>query len=117
MYNDKVILAFVTYTRTVDLMNATGLSKQTIVKYKKDEKLKKLVDDYRGQILRESLTKMQMEVKKNVETLVKIRDDDETPPQAKINACNSLMSHCKDWTIAIDVLNRLQALESSIDES
>ena len=110
-YTELVITAFATYTKTVDLMNVTGLSKQTIVNYKKDKKLLKLAEERRLQIVRQATYKMQSELTKCVDTLVSIRDNEENNPQIRVYACNCIMNHCKDWTLSVDVLDRLQALE------
>ena len=115
-YSEIVITAFATYTRNIDLMKATGLSKSTIVKYKKDRKLLELAAERRLQVVRESVYKMQSELTKCVETLVKIRDNEEVNSQIRIYACNCIMNQCKDWTMSIDVLERLQALEEIAKE-
>ena len=116
-YSELIINAFATYTRTIDLANATQLSRQTIIKYKKDEELQKLADERRMQVVKESVYKMQSELTKCVDTLVKIRDDEENNAQVRIYACNCIMNHCKEWTLSIDVLDRLQALEALQNKS
>ena len=110
-YSEVVITAFATYTRTIDLMTATGLCKTTIIKYKKDKRLLELATERRLQVVKESVFKMQSELTKCVDTLVRIRDDEEINPQIRVYACNCIMNQCKDWTMSIDVLDRLKALE------
>lgn len=110
-YSDELIMAFVTYTRTVDLMRVTGLSKQTIVKYKHSKALQTVVNEHRQEIISTCVRKLQTQLTKCVDTLASIRDDTNNNAQTRINACNSLMNHCRDWTLTCDVLDRLQALE------
>lgn len=110
-YSEVVITAFATYTRTVDLMKATGLSKSTIVKYKNDSHLRELAEERRLQVVKESVYKMQSELTKCVDTLVEIRDNTENNPQIRVYACNCIMNHCRDWTLSVDVMERIEALE------
>lgn len=110
-YSEVIISAFAVYTRTVDLMKATGLSKATIVKYKKDTRLMELAEERRLQVVKESVYKMQSELTKCIDTLVALRDSPEVNPQVRVSACNSIMNHCRDFTLSVDVIERLEALE------
>lgn len=110
-YSEIVINAFTLYTRTTDLITATGLCKSTIVKYKKDNELLKIVNERRGQVIKGAVYKMQSELVKTVDTLVSIRDNEEVNAQTRAYVCNLLLSHCRDWTQSVDILERLEALE------
>ncbi len=110
-YSERVITAFATYTKTVDLVKATGLSKSTIVRYKKDSHLLELAEERRLQVVKESVYKMQSELTRCVDTLVQIRDSAEVNPQIRVYACNCIMNHCRDWTLSVDVMERVEALE------
>ena len=110
-YSEVIISAFATYTKTVDLMAATGLSKTTIVRYKKDSHLMELARERRLLVVKEAVYKMQSEVMKCVDTLVEIRDDTSVNPQIRMYACNSIMNQCKDFTMSVDVIERIEALE------
>ncbi|SFB86903.1 hypothetical protein [Butyrivibrio sp. YAB3001] len=116
-YSEIVIAAFATFTKTVDLMNATGLSKSTIVKYKKDEQLKGLAQERRQQIVKESVYKLQSELTKCVDVLAKIRDDTSINPQVRVYACNSIMSHWKEFTLTVDLIERIERLEQIENEN
>ena len=110
-YSEKVITAFAIYQKTSDLVKVTGLSRSTIVRYKKDESLLKLATERRLQAVKQSVYKMQSELFKCVEVLSGIRDNTEARPEVRVLACNSIMNQCKDWTLSVDVLERLEALE------
>lgn len=110
-YSELVITAFATFTKTSDLMKATGLSRTTIVRYRKDSELMELAEERRLEVVKESVYKMQSELTKCVDTLVQIRDDTEVNPQIRVYACNCIMNHCRDWTLSVDVLQRVEALE------
>lgn len=110
-YSEKVITAFALYSKTSDLIKETGLSRSSVVRYKKDKELLRLAEERRLQAVRQSLHKMQFELLKSVEVLTEIRDNEKTAPQVRVLACNSLLNQCKDWTLSVDVLERLEALE------
>ena len=110
-YSEIVINAFTLYTRTIDLMNVTGLSRSTIVKYKKDNGLLRLVNERRGEVIKEAGYNMQSELTKTVKTLVSIRDNEEVNAQTRAYVCNLLLTHCREWTQSVDIIERLEALE------
>lgn len=112
-YSELVITAFATYTKTVDLVSVTGLARSTIVKYKKDKELQRLADERRLQVVRESVYKMQAELTKCVDTLIKIRDNEENNPQIRVYACNCIMNHCRDWTLSVDVMKQIEELKTA----
>ncbi len=112
-YSEIVITAFATYRKTVDLMNATGLSRTTIGKYKKDGELMALADARRVEIVRESVDRMRNEMLKSVEALAEIRDDKEVNPQTRAYSANSLLTHAKDWITTVEILARVEALEQA----
>lgn len=115
-YSDKIINAFTLYTRTVDLVNATGLSKQTIIKYKKDPGLQSIISDIRQQTLRDTVNRLHNELYKSIDTLAKIRDNEEVNAQTRVYCANCLINHCKEWTLAVDVIDRLENLEELTKE-
>ena len=110
-YSEVVISAFATYTKTTDLVKATGLSKNTIVRYKKDTHLMEIANERRCQIVKGSVYKMQGMLSKCVDTFERIIDDPDVNPQTKVYAINSLMNHCREFTLTVDIIERLEALE------
>lgn len=116
-YSEVVISAFAIYQKTTDIMKATGLSKTTVCKYKKDSHLLELAEERRLQIVKESVYKMQSELTKCVDTLIEIRDNTENNPQIRVYACNCILNHCRDWTLSVDVMERVEALERISEEN
>lgn len=116
-YSEVVINAFATYTKTVDLIQATGLSKGTICKYKRDSELMKLAQERRNQVVKEAVYKMQSELTKSVDVLVSIRDNEDVNAQTRAYVCNLLLNHCRDWTLSVDILERVEALEKAGDNT
>lgn len=110
-YSELVITAFATFTKISDLMSVTGLSRSTIIRYKKDDHLKELAEERRLQVVKEAVYKMQSELTKCVDTLVQIRDDTSVNPQIRVTACNCILNHCRDWTLSVDIMERVEALE------
>ena len=113
-YSEIVISAFAAFTKTIDLMKATGLSRPTINKYKKDSHLMELAAERRSQVVKEAVYKMQTELTKCIDTLAQIRDDKTNNPQIRAYACNCIMNHCKGWTVTLDITERVEALEKEV---
>lgn len=115
-YSELIINSFAMYTRTVDLMRETGLCKNTICQYKKDKRLLELANERRLQVVKESVYKMQSELTKSVEVLASLRDNEEVNAQTRAYCCNLLLNHCRDWTLSVDLLERVEALEKAQNE-
>lgn len=116
-YSEKIITAFAMYRKTSDLVRETGLSRGTVLKYRKDKELIALANERRLDIISGAVFKMQSELTKCVDMLVMIRDDPEINPQIRVHACNALMNHCREWTLTADVIARVEALERTLIEA
>lgn len=114
-YSEKLIQSFLQYDKIVDIMKATGLSRSTIMRYRDSLDFQKVLSDRRTAYVEAAVTKMQSFMCEGVETLQKIIRDEEVSAQTKVNAVQILFAQCKSWTETVDILKRLEALESSGD--
>lgn len=110
--DERVISAFLTNYRAVDIMAETGLSKSTVYKLRNNQAFQKVIKERKEAILKSSVNKMQSYLTKDVEILQKIIEDPETSPQVKINGIRVLMEQLRDWTMTTDIIKRLEALEN-----
>ncbi len=115
-YGEKIITAFAIYHRTVDLMKATGLSKGTVVKYKKDSELMELAGQRRKEMLQTAVHKMEHELYNTVQTLCRIRDDKSVNPQVRVSASNTLLNHFHSLKVTLEFEDRIEALEKAEEE-
>ena len=114
--DERVISAFLTNYRAVDIMKETGLSKSTVYKLRNNQVFQKVIKERKQAILKTAVNKMQSYLTKDVEILQEIIEDPETSPQVKINGIRVLMEQLRDWTMTTDILKRLEALENPSED-
>ena len=111
-YGENVIQAFLMYSKNQDIANAIGKSIRMVQNYKNDPELQKIVSERRIEYVKTSVSKMQCSMNHAVDVLNQIIDDPDTSSQTKVNAINILFNQCRDWTQGVDVLERIQRIES-----
>ena len=114
--DERVISAFLTNYRAVDIMKETGLSKSTVYKLRNNQAFQKDIKERKQAILKTAVNKMQSYLTKDVEILQEIIEDPETSPQVKINGLRVLMEQLRDWTMTTDIIKRLEALENPSED-
>lgn len=114
--DERVISAFLTNYRAVDIMKETGLSKSTVYKLRNNQVFQKVIKERKQAILKTAVNKMQSYLTKDVEILQEIIEDPETSPQVKINGIRVLMEQLRDWTMTTDIIKRLEALENPSED-
>ena len=114
--DERVISAFLTNYRAVDIMKETGLSKSTVYKLRNNQAFQKVIKERKQAILKTAVNKMQGYLTKDVEILQEIIEDPETSPQVKINGIRVLMEQLRDWTMTTDIIKRLEALENPSED-
>ena len=114
--DERVISAFLTNYRAVDIMAETGLSKSTVYKLRNNQAFQKVIKERKQAILKTAVNKMKSYLTKDVEILQEIIEDPETSPQVKINGIRVLMEQLRDWTMTTDIIKRLEALENPSED-
>lgn len=112
-YSETVINAFLRYDKLSDVARETGLSWNTVAKYRNDPYLQELLENRRMEIIKSSVNKMQGSMNECVDVLQTIIRDKEVSPQTRINAVQIMFNQCKAWTEVTDILERLKALENA----
>lgn len=110
--DERVISAFLTNFRMVDVMKATGLSKKTCYKIRNDPNFQKVIRERKEAILKTAVNKMQSYMLSDAEALQAIIEDPETPRQVRINAINTKWTHMKEWTTTTDLMKKLEDLQN-----
>ena len=114
--DERVISAFLTNYRAVDIMKETGLSKSTVYKLRNNQVFQKVIKERKQAILKTAVNKMQSYLTKDVEILQEIIEDPETSPRVMINGIRVLMEQLRDWTMTTDIIKRLEALENPSED-
>ena len=112
-YSETMIEAFLKYDKIVDIMKATNLSRGTIDKYRKDEEFQRVLPERKAIFVEAAVTKMQASLSEGADTLQRIINNENVPPQVRVNAIQVLFSQCRSWTETADILKRLEALEQA----
>lgn len=112
-YNEKLIEAFLTEYKVIDIVRITGLSKTTIYKYKNDPAFQAVLTERRSAMVSSAVDRMTQYMNENVEALQSVIRDPETSAQTKVNAIQVMMNQLQSWTTTTDILRRLQALEDA----
>ena len=95
---------------------ACGLSlRQFYTRTGKPEFQSKL-SEARGRVLEGACDALQARVSEAVETLTSVMRDKETPPQTRVNACNSILTNALRMTEQLEILKRVEALEAALQE-
>ncbi len=112
-YSETVIAAFLKYDKLSDIIKETGLSRNTVAKYRDDPLLQEILANRRMEIIRSSVNKMQDSMNECVDVLQTIIRDKEVSAQTRVNAVQIMLNQCKVWTETTDILTRLKALENA----
>ena len=110
--DERVISAFLTNFRMVDVIRETGLSKKTCYKIRNDPNFQKVIRERKEAILKTAVNKMQSYMLSDAEALQAILQDPETPRQVRINAINTKWTHMKEWTTTTDIMKKLEDLQN-----
>lgn len=112
-YPESWIIAFMRFYKPIDIQREAGISRSKYYKLKDDKDFMRAVTVRRKDIIAEAVMKMESYLSQDVETLQGIIESDETSPQVKINAINTLMSQLSQWKDNTELLERIQALEDA----
>lgn len=112
-YDERVISAFLTNYRTVDIIRQSGLSKTTVYKYKNDPSFQKILQKRKEDILKATVNRMQDRLIKDLDVLDTIIDNEETADQVRVNAINTKWNHLREWITTTEIISRLDSLEKS----
>lgn len=111
-YPERIVSAFLTNYRMSDVIRDAGISKTTAYKYKNDPEFQNYLRLRKSQILTEVVDRMKARMLKDLDRLDSVIDDPKSSGQVVINAIHTKWSHMREWTTTVDIINRLEALES-----
>ncbi len=115
-YTENIIEAFLEHDKISEIMRITGLSRNTLTRYRDDPQFQDILNQRRVQIIRRSVQKMQQSLSDCVNVLNRIINDETISPQIRVNAIQTMLSQCKTWTETADLAERIAALERRSDE-
>lgn len=96
--------------------NRAGISPNTATKYMKDTTFRAELDRRRNECLDDTVRFLQANLAMCGEALIGIIENEETPPQTKINAINTVFTNFRAMYETLDIANRLAQLEKLIEK-
>lgn len=86
---------------------------RTLYERMKKPAFKALYTRAKAEILRTATAKLQGNLCKAIDTLVKVMEDEDTAPQIKINSAVSILQYAARFTETTDIIERLEAIEEA----
>ena len=108
---DAFLIAMLEATTTKEAWEMAGINRNTAYNYLKDEEFKKELQARRGEVLRDSIHHLQMNLSTCTRVLMEIVTDAGTPASVKVQAINSVFSNYKNLTETIELRERIEKLE------
>lgn len=91
-----------------------GLSENAIYKRLKDDTFRQQYDQMQGVILAAATAKMAAGAERAVAALLDVLEDETASAGLRVQAANSLLSHCCRYVETSNILRRLDALEQGL---
>lgn len=113
-YTDELLEAFLECKSIAEIQKRTGLSRQTINKYREDRNFQDELARRKIEAVKAAVNKMQMSLSDIAAEVLSIATDKAVSPQIRLNACQVALSQCRSWTETTDILERLAAVEQVI---
>ncbi len=110
--DERVIGAFLTNYRVVDIMRDSGLSKNIVYRLKKDERFQVVIRERKDAILQAAVNKLQGYMLKNIDILQDIIESPDTTANVKVNAIQVALNQLRDWTTTVELVRRVEAVEA-----
>jgi len=111
-YPEKIITAFLTETRPIDIQRAAGIGNTRYYNLKRDPEFQRILTDRRSEIIRETVRRMERNFGKNADALQAIIDDPEVAPQVRINALRLYCEQFGQWKLTTDIIEDIQRIKA-----
>lgn len=111
-YPEKLIAAFLTEIRPIDIQRAAGIGNTKYYALKRDPDFQQVLTERRTEIIQTAVKRMENNFVKNADTLQAIIDDPEVSPQIRVNALRLYGEQFGQWKMTTDILERIQRIEA-----
>lgn len=117
--NDKQIAFIDAYLSEQDINKVCkklDITRPTYYKYLNDDAVKQEIYKIRLETLENTTRYLQDNLRLCSQKLIDIITSDDTAPQIKINAINSVFSNCNKLTEQVDIISKVNQLEQRLQE-
>ncbi len=111
--NEEIIAAIISAGTIKGAAARTGYTERAIYDRMKTPDFKKLYQEAKTELLRETCTALQYYSITAVETLADVMQNKDAAAQSRVNAATAILQHANKYTEALDVLERLEAVEAA----
>lgn len=115
--NERIIAALLSTTTITEAAEIAGVSAKTIHARLKDQNFKNELDKARRELWKGYATSLQGRLGRAIQTISEIMDNEEAPPQVRLNASAEIIRSGMRITELVDVVERVDALEKIVEES
>ena len=115
-YDERWICAFVSAVRREEIMKAAGIGKTRYYRLKADPEFMRIVNERRGDIVREAVMRMESHLAEAVEVLWAVVTKEEVSDQVRLNGINMLLSQFNSYKMLTDLQERIETLEKIAGE-
>ena len=113
-YPEKLITAFLTEARPVDIQRTAKISNTKYYALKADPEFQRIITERRTEIVQSAVKQMEKSLEKNVGILQGIIENEKTAPQVRVNALALYHNQLSQWKMTTEILERIQRIESGI---
>lgn len=112
----KFINAYFKYNDIKDVCNSLNITRPTYYKYLKDSDIKDAITTQRLEIMQGATKNLQNNLSLCSDELIKIIKSEDTPPQIKINAINSVFNNCNKLTEQLNILVEIENIKEKLKD-
>ena len=116
-FPEKWITAFLSHAKVTEICKAGGFSKTKYYQLKHDVDFQRVLRERRDMAVMVAVDALRAHFLRDVEILAEIAEDDSTAPQVRINAISVALSQLQNRTQTVDLIARIEALETKNDEN
>ena len=113
---DKALAALLAYPTHEQAAEAAGIAPRTLRLYLQDEEFRQAYDKRKRQLIALATTQLQQSLTDAIQALRDIIDSTTASDSAKIAAARVLLDHGLKYSELIDLVKRLEAVESVLSE-
>lgn len=111
-YPEKIINAFLTEARAVDIRKSAGISNTKYYALKNDPDFQKIITERRTEIMKTAVKRMENNFVKNADALQEIIEDKNISPQVRINALRLYGEWKQSGQITTEIIERIERIEN-----
>ncbi len=112
---EEAVLALLETPTIAAAAHKIGVNESTLRRWRAEPEFQQALDETRREAYSEALHRMRASADKAVDALLKVLEDDDSKPSEQISAARVVLSHAHRAEDALNVRQRLAALEAALE--